>query len=141
MSFAYFTTYFADSFVALTVNRITLSYVLAVLHNVAISEGAHADENAQFIQLSFTMPDIYTAAGDVIPFTSVRVGKAQDKDSIEEWYYPCGQSTSDASTIYGTAGIADLYETMAQASPKTCPFKSTHIYIRVRSRRAASIYL
>ena len=54
---------------------------LAVLHNVAIHDGAHADENGQFIQLSFTMPEMYTAAGDeLIPFASVRVGKASNKD-------------------------------------------------------------
>ena len=106
---------------------------LAVLHNVAIHDGAHADENAQFIQLSFTMPEMYTAAGDeLIPFASVRVGKASNKDSVEEWYYPCGQSTSDTPTIYGIDGIAAVYETMAQASLISLPFEfKSHSYVYV----------
>ena len=40
-----------------------LNYVGTVLHNVRITEGAQAEKNAQFIQVSFNMPERYSAAG------------------------------------------------------------------------------
>ena len=50
-----------------------LNFVGVVLHNVK-TEG----QNAQFIQVSFTMPTRYRppgATGPLVPFSSVRVGK------------------------------------------------------------------
>lgn len=40
-----------------------LNYVGTVLHNVRITDGAQAEKHAQFIQVSFTMPERFSAAG------------------------------------------------------------------------------
>ena len=51
-----------------------LNFVGVVLHSVKIPEGQYA----QFIQVSFTMPEEYQppgATGPLIPFSSVRVRK------------------------------------------------------------------
>jgi len=66
-----------------------LNYVGTVLHNVQITEGPEAGQNAQFIQVSFTMPERYQPGGsngELIPFSSVRVGKGTSSSSVLVWH-------------------------------------------------------
>jgi len=91
-----------------------LNYVGTVLHNVKITEGNHAGKHAQFIQLSFTMPERYQPPGGtngkLIPFSSVRVGRGSSfsPSSVIEWQYPCAEGSGES--IYGRDGISTLYE-------------------------------
>ena len=103
-------------------SRVPQIEICAVLHNVHIADGVHANENAQFIQVSFTMPARYTpAGGELIPFSSVRVGKGNSSSNVGEWFYPCDTNTADVPTIYGEAGMAAVYEDLSQAR-KLCFF-------------------
>jgi hypothetical protein len=92
-----------------------------VLHNVRITEGSHVTGNAQFIQLSFTMPEKYTVAGangELIPFSSVRIGKGKSMSSVVEWIKPCNVNVTGNGTvipgIYGNPEIAAVYDTFSE---------------------------
>jgi len=94
-----------------------LNYVGTVLHNVRVTEGTHANANAQFIQVSFTMPDRYTAAGSdgqLIPFESVRVAKGSSLAAIEEWQSPCLSGSESEPSIYGDQAVAAVYDGFSQ---------------------------
>ena len=96
---------------------LTNSEYLAVLHNIHVSDGTHANQNAQFIQMSFTMPERFSPAGDeLIPFSSVRVGKGNSSSNVQDWVYPCGISTSDMPTVYGATGVSATYEALSQVT-------------------------